>query len=56
MNGHVLYREGSSTYYDIDGEIVVEQKISCPHCHGPAKLIRSPGVMLGSYYCERCEE
>ena len=55
MNGHILYKDEKATYFDIDGEVVVEQKIECPHCHGDANLVRACGVMMGSYYCEACE-
>lgn len=55
MNGHILYKDEKSTYFDIDGEVVVEQKIECPHCHGEANLVRACGVMMGSYYCRDCE-
>lgn len=55
MNGHILYKDKDTTYFDIDGEVVVEQKIECPHCHGEANLVRVCGVMMGSYYCRDCE-
>ena len=55
MQGHILFKDETTTYYDIDNEVVAVDKIECPHCHGAAQLVRECGVMLGSYYCERCE-
>lgn len=56
MQGHILFKDETTTYYDVDNEIVVVQKIECPHCHGAADLVRECGVMLGSCYCPRCDE
>lgn len=56
MQGHILFKDETTTYYDVDNEIVAVDKIECPHCHGAAQLVRECGVMLGSYYCQRCED